>query len=194
MNAYFGDSARSLNWWLVLLSVLVLAICLFYTYTGVYLAPYPGLDWASDWTITAIEPCEVNLAWCKANQGTLQVGDRMLVIGDLAYGEYLHDKTKITFGGYDPGETVSITFLRGDEELTADWQMLGPTAASRFRRLTDSLPLHIPFWLAGTLILLLLRPRDLRWWMLILFNSRKITSGLKKQSNILNHISDHNLT
>ena len=168
MNAYFGGSVRSLNWWLVLLSVLVLVICLFYTYTGVYLAPYPGFDWVSNWTITAVEPCEVDLAWCEANQGTLQVGDRMLTVGDLAYDEYLQDRT--IFGGYGPGETVSITFLRDGEELAADWQMLGPTDASRFRRLMDSLPLHIPFWVAGTLILLLLRPRDLRWWLLILFN------------------------
>ena len=158
------------NWWLVLLSVLVLAVCLFYTYVAVYLAPYPGFEWGADWTVVAIEPCENNPSWCEANRDTLQVGDQMLAVGPLTYETYRHDKTRITFGGYSPGETVSITFLRGDDELTAGWQMLGPTNTSRFRRLMDSLPLYIPFWAAGTLILLLLRPRDLRWRLLILFN------------------------
>jgi signal transduction histidine kinase len=169
MSAQCGDSLHTPNRGLVLLSVLVLAVCLFYTYTAVYLAPYPGLDWGADWTVTAIEPCEVDLIWCDANQDTLQVGDQMLAVGDLTYSEYQRDKTRITFGGYDPGEAVSITFCRDREERTVDWRMLGPTDASRVRRL-DSLPIYIPFWLAGTLILLLMRPRDLRWWLLVLFN------------------------
>jgi signal transduction histidine kinase len=169
MSAQRGDSPRALNWWLVLLSVLVLAVCLFYTYTAVYLAPYPGLDWGADWTITAIEPCEVNLTWCDANHDTLQVGDRMLAVGDLTYSEHQRNKTRITFGGYNPGEAVPITLYRDGEEQTVDWRMLGPTDAARVRRL-DSLPLYIPFWSAGTLILLLLRPRDLRWRLLVLFN------------------------
>ncbi|MBN1979775.1 MAG: GAF domain-containing protein [Anaerolineae bacterium] len=170
MSARRGNSLRMPNWRLVLLSVLVLAVCFFYTYAAVYLAPYPGLTWGLDWVVTAVEPCETNLAWCEANRGSLQVGDQMLVVGGLTHGEFLRDKTSVTFSGYGPGETVSITFLRGDEELTAGWQMLGPTNASRFRRLMDSLPLCIPFWAAGTLILVLLRPRDLRWRLLILFN------------------------
>ncbi len=170
MGAQNGDFLRTPNWWLVLLSVLALAVCLFYTYAAVYLAPYPGLDWGADWTVTAIESCEVDSVWCEANRVTLQVGDQMLVVGDFTYGGHRRDRTGVLFGGYDPGETVPITFRRGDQELTTDWRMLGPTNIGRVRRLMDSLPLYIPFWFAGTLILLLLRPRDLRWWLLVLFN------------------------
>lgn len=169
MSAQRGGSLRTPNWWLVSLSVLVLGICLFYTYAAVYLAPYPGFDWISDWTVTAIEPCEVNSMWCKTNRGALQVGDQMRAVGNLTYTEYLRDRTRITFGGYSPGETVSLTFRRDGEERTVDWQMLGPTVAGRIRRL-DSLLVYAPFWATGTLILLLLRPRDLRWWLLVLFN------------------------
>jgi signal transduction histidine kinase len=170
MNAQRGDSLRAPNWWLVLLSVLVLAVCLLYTYAAVYLAPYPGFEWNSNWVITAIEPCEVNQVWCEANRDTLQVGDQMLVVGGLSYSDLLLARTKIPFDSYGLGETVSITFRRDGGERTVDWRMLGPTTAGRVRRLMDSLPLYIPFWFAGTLILLLLRPRDLRWWLLILFN------------------------
>ncbi len=170
MDSRSSDSVRTPNWWLVLLSVLVLAVCLLYTYAAVYLAPYPGLDWGADWMVTTIEPCEIDPTWCAANQNALRVGDQMLAVGDLTYGEHLRDRTRVPFDGYDPGETVPITFRRGDEQQTVDWQVLGPTGASRVRRLMDSLPLYIFFWLAGTLILLLLRPRDLRWWLLILFN------------------------
>jgi signal transduction histidine kinase len=170
MNGHSGGFAHASNWCLVLLSVLVLAICLFYTYAAVYLAPYPGLGWDTDWTVMVVEPCEAEQTWCEANQGALQVGDQMLVVGDLTYSDHQRDRTGILFDGYDPGESVSITFRRNGEEQTIDWQMLGPTNASRARRLMDSLPLYFPFWAAGTLILLLLRPRDLRWWLLILFN------------------------
>lgn len=170
MDTHLGGSPRTPSWWLVLLSVLVLAVCLFYTYAAVYLAPYPGLDWNAAWIIAEIEPCRVDSVWCETNWNTLQLGDQMLVVGGLAYSELQRDRSKIPFEGYGPGEHVSITFRRDGEERTVAWQMLGPTSASRARRLIDSLPLYIPFWVAGTLILLLLRPRDLRWWLLILFN------------------------
>jgi PAS domain S-box-containing protein len=48
--------------------------------------------------------------------------------------------------------------------------MLGPTDASRTSRLMRSLLLYAPFWLAGTIILIFLQPRDLRWRLLVLFN------------------------
>jgi signal transduction histidine kinase len=170
MNSHRGKPLRTPNWWLVLPSILVLAVCVFFTYGGAYVAPYPGLDWGVDWTVVAIEPCEASPAWCEANRNTLQVGDQMLVVGDLEHSEYLRDRTKATFGGYDADDAVPITFRRDGEERTVDWQMLGPTVASRVRRLVDSVLLSIPFWLSGTFILLLLRPRDLRWWLLVLFD------------------------
>jgi signal transduction histidine kinase len=169
MNSRLGRPLLTPNWRLVLPSILVLAVCVFFTYGGAYVAPYPGLDWGTDWVVVAIEPCEAGPAWCEANRDTLQVGDQMLVVGDLEHSEYLRDRTKATFGGYDAGEIVPVTFQRDGKERTVDWQMLGPTTASRVRRLVDSLMLAIPFWLSGTFILLLLHPRDLRWWLLVLF-------------------------
>jgi len=170
VNTHPGSLPRIPNWRLVSLSVLVLLVCLFYTYAAAYLAPYPGVDVGPDLIVEAIEPCEAKLAWCEANQNTLQIDDQLLVIGDLSYKESRRDRSRTPFGGYGPGELASITFRRAGEERSVHWQMLGPTHASRIRRLMRSLLVYAPFWLAGTVILLFLQPRDLRWRLLISFN------------------------
>ncbi len=155
---------------LVVISGMVLLLCLFYTYAGVVWAPYPGMDLESDWVVRSLTPCATNLAWCAANRNALQVGDQLLVIGSLTYEEYWRDRTQIPFGGYQAGDTVPITFRRGSEERTIEWQMLGPTLSKQLRRLLRSVLLFGPFWIAGTLVLLFLRPRDGRWRLLVLFH------------------------
>jgi PAS domain S-box-containing protein len=159
------------NWQLVSLSALVLLVCLFYTYAVVYLAPYPGIDYrVSDWTVVALAPCEADVAWCEANRNALQIGDQLLVVGELTYAEWNRDRSLVLFAGYDAGERVSVTFRRGGEEQTVNWQMLGPTRARRSRRLMESLVIYVPFWLAGTFVLIFLQPRDLRWRLMVSFN------------------------
>jgi PAS domain S-box-containing protein len=170
MNTRPGGPPRALNWCLVSLSVVALLVCLFYAYATVYLAPYPGVEFGLDWTVEAIEPCAAKPTWCEANQDTLQVSDQLLVIGDLTHAEYLGERNRVPFDGYNPGEFVHITVRQGGAERVVNWQMLGPTNAGRIRRLVPSLLLCVPFWLAGTIVLLLLQPRDLRWWLLILSN------------------------
>ncbi len=170
VNTQGHDFPRIPNGRLVSLSVLVLLVCLFYTYAAAYVAPYSGVEVSGDLIVEALEPCAANEAWCEANQGTLQLGDQLLVIGDLTYAESVRDRSRTPFAGYKPGDRVPITFRRDGEERTVYWQMLGPTTISRIRRLVRSVLTYAPFWLAGTLILLFLRPRDRRWRLLVLFS------------------------
>jgi PAS domain S-box-containing protein len=170
VDARQSNPPRTPDWWLVLLSLLVLLVCLFYTYAGAYLAPYPGLDFNADLIVQGLEPCEASATWCEANQDGLEIGDQLLVVGDVTRAEYQRDVSRVPFAGYNPGECVPITFRRAGEEQTVCWQMLGPTTAGRARRLMQSLPIYVPFWLAATLVLLFVRPRDLRWRSLVAFN------------------------
>jgi hypothetical protein len=48
MNTHHSGLPRIPNWWLVSLSVLVLLVCLFYTYAATYVAPYPGFELGSE--------------------------------------------------------------------------------------------------------------------------------------------------
>ncbi len=171
VNTRYGASRCRSGWWLIFLSVLALLVCLFYVYAFVYLAPYPGFDYLNfDWSISGFEPCEADVVWCEANRNSLQVGDRLLVVGDLTRAEWEQDWSQAPFAGYDAGEWVSITFRRGEEEQTINWQMLGPTGAGRIHRLPQGLLSWVPFWLGGTFVLIFVWPRDLRWWLLISFN------------------------
>ncbi len=151
------------------LSVLVLLVCLFYTYSAAYLAPYPGIMFAFDWIVEEVPACEAKPEWCQASQNRLQVGDQILKIGSLTRESFQGDKSRVAFEGYAPGDLVPITFLRAGQELTVNWQMLAPTPDDFLGRFSGLL-IYFPFWLAGTIILLLLRPRDLRWGLLISFN------------------------
>ncbi|PKO23384.1 MAG: hypothetical protein CVU38_04345 [Chloroflexi bacterium HGW-Chloroflexi-1] len=155
---------------LALLSLGVLLIGLFYTLAYVLIVPYPGFDFNGRWEVLACDnPCDTNPAWCAATENSLRIGDRLTVIGDLTYEEYRSQPVRIPFGGYHPGDSVPITFARDGVVGQTTWPVLGPTSASRFTRLIGIL-IFLPFWLAGTGILLFLRPRDRLWGLLIAFN------------------------
>ena len=167
MNADHRGSWCTPNWRLAALSVIVLLICSSYTYAAAYLAPHPGLAFNSGWVIDALEACPVKATWCAANSKALQVGDQLLAVGGMTLDDFWSNRRRIPFGGYSPGDVVSITFRRAGEERAIDWHMLGPTLASQTRRLAQGVLVVAPFWLAGTAVLLFLQPRDLRWRILI---------------------------
>jgi len=148
----------------VLASAAVLLICLFYTYAIVFVVPYPGIGFDSRWVVRSVEPC-------KAGSECIQVGDQLVTIGGLTYDKFSRDRRRMLFDGYSsPGDIMPITLIRDGKELTVNWRMVGPTYASRLSRLSGSLFIYLPFWLAGTIVLLFLRPRNERWLLLILFN------------------------
>ena len=171
MTADHGPNSFSrIDRTLALLSLGVLLIGLFYTLAYVLIVPYPGFDFNGRWEVLAFEnPCDTNPAWCAATENSLDVGDRLIVIGDLTYQEYRSRPLRIPFGGYGPGDLVPVTFVRDGEVRQVTWQMLGPTGAAHFMRLVSFL-IFLPFWLAGTGVLLFLRPRDRLWGLLIAFN------------------------
>jgi len=172
MNKQLHRRLHRLDWPLVLISVLVLLVCLFYTYAHVFLAPHPGITINSEWIVTAIDPCDAYAGWCEANRDglqVLQVGDQLIAIGDLTYQDYWDGRRRVRFGGYSPGEAVPITSSRDGDRQTIHWQMPVVTGANRARQLLGLLP-YLPFWLAGTAVLLFLRPRDGRWRLLVSFN------------------------
>jgi PAS domain-containing protein len=175
MNKQLGRRLRGLDRLLAPISTLVLLAGLFYVFAYAFLTPYPGMTLdagSAGWSITVIDPCDTYLGWCQANQDglqALQVGDQLIAIGDLAYEDYRDDRRRVLFDGYGPGESVPITLSREGDRRVIHWQMPVVTVANRARRLIGLL-FYLPFWLAGTVVLLLLQPRDRRWRLLVSFN------------------------
>ena len=148
---------------LVPISVVVLAACLFYTLAFVFFSqPDSGFTMTSEWVVTLISGCRAYPDWCESNAAGLQalrVGDRVVSIGDLTHDQYATDRRLVPFAGLGPGDSVPITVDRDDGRQTVLWLIPVSTFASRASGFTG-LAFYMPFWLAGTAVLLFLRPRD----------------------------------
>jgi HD-GYP domain-containing protein (c-di-GMP phosphodiesterase class II) len=163
------ERPRWLDGLLGLASTLVLAFCLFYAYAGTILIPYSGINYDGEWRITSLDACEPQSEWCQANQGLLQTGDQIRDVAGITLEAQDRNQLLVAFDGLEPGDSARITFSRNGATQAVDWHMPSSTPAVVFGRLSVLL-IFLPFWLAGTVILLFLRPRDLRWRLLIAFN------------------------
>jgi len=158
-------SVRRLDWSLFPISVVVLLICLFYSYARGFLVPYPGFTTNNAWGVVDLAPCEELPEWCQANQGRVRRGDQLLAIGDLSYKAYARDRRLVPFWGYDPGEMVPLVLVRDGETVEVLWEM--PPFSPDWASALGGVVFYLPFWLAGTLVLLFLQPHDSRWRLLI---------------------------
>jgi HD-GYP domain-containing protein (c-di-GMP phosphodiesterase class II) len=164
-----GVPSRNVNAAFTLASLGALILCTLYTLTAAYIAPYSGLDFGADWIIQRIGACPEQDPICSANRDLLQTGDRLLSIGGLTNEAYLRNRNVIPFSGYQTGEIISITFLRAGRVHTVFWQ-IPRRSASVALEIMPQFFVYAPFWAAGTIILLVMRPRDQRWRLLIFFN------------------------
>ncbi len=164
-----------------LLATVILALGLIYSLGHILLVPYPGLDYNSQWQIVDVrEGCAGAQdpgyqAWCQATQGLLQPNDRILAIARAdgtaprTLEDYNRDLAYVPFGRFRPGDVARLTIQRGDQVLTVDWPLPEPPPGARVRRLAGFIP-FLAFWVAGTVVLLFFRPRDLRWQLLVAMN------------------------
>jgi HD-GYP domain-containing protein (c-di-GMP phosphodiesterase class II) len=161
------------DWPLYASSIFTLLICLFYGIAGTYIAPYPGIEFDNGWRISGIADCLSNNSnlpeWCAADANLLEVGDQLVSIGNIRQQDIIHNQDLIPFYGYRPGDTVAVTFLRDGRQQTIQWTVINPALSDRLKYFIQML-FYIPFWLAGTAVLILIRPRNQRWLLLVLFN------------------------
>jgi PAS domain S-box-containing protein len=97
------------------------------------------------------------------------VGDQLVAIGDLTYEAYRDDRRRVPFDGYGPGDSVPVTVLRNGQQRTVHWPMPAVTNVNRLSGLSGLL-FYLPFWMAGTIVLLFLQPRHSPWRLLVAFN------------------------
>ena len=169
MSAHPRNRRRRSDWLLVSLSLAVLLVCLSYTLAHAFLAPHPGITTNDRWGVILVDPCDAHPGWCEGQPVGLQIGDELLAVGDLTYEEYTSDRRHVPFGGFGPGERVPITLRRDGRMQTIQWLMPIPSRADQAQRLISPL-FYLPFWAAGTIVLLFLRPRDQRWGLLVTFD------------------------
>ncbi len=151
VNRHFQKS----DWPLMLISVAVFAVYVFYTVPFVVLTPYPGIQFT-----------HVSNGWLVSDsaQELIEVDSILVQLGDLTFDEYRADRLSIPFAGYEPGDVVSpiVTADGRNLELT----IKEPTWQDRVSRTFVTL-WFFPFWAAGTAVLIFVRKRDLGWKLLI---------------------------
>ena len=152
--------------WLIIEQVLpwlVLAILLFYTYAKFFGHPY-GFRWTGPSGTIAF-------VFDPQPEPTLQVGDRILQIGDVTWEQFRSDLRRTFFDGVKPGQTVPIIVERSGEIRNISWVYPpGPAQRELLDQLISEWFLAYFFWLAGLLTVLVVRPKDDRWLLMALFN------------------------
>lgn len=143
---------------------LVLLVLLFYSYVWFFVVPDPGFDYsASDNSIHVFSDEFVS-------NDQLQLGDKLLRVGDVTVEQYEADLSQSLFQDAVPGQTVELLIERDGQTLLVPWQMPARSVNTILNRLTNIWWVAYFFWLAGLATSYLVRPKDLRWRLLILFN------------------------
>jgi signal transduction histidine kinase len=155
---------------LFVISGIVLAICLYYSYVYAFKAPITGITWNTKWQIIDRKPCINDIVSCEANKDNIQDGDQFRLIGDYTVEELDRDRRLVPFSGFEVGDTVPVMITRDSEQVETTWLMPRHSVINQIEFLITPLLIYGPFWLMGSFILLFMKPRDERWRILIVFS------------------------
>ena len=140
---------------------LVLLILVVFTYAYLFRMPYVGFD-ISGGTIVEIT--------ANLSDADLQVGDELVQIGEVRWADFAENATQTLLADMERGEVVNLVVRRQGEILTIPWTFPGFRQAAFLERLYNNWWLPYVFWIAGAVTYLFIRPRDVRWHLLIAFN------------------------
>lgn len=144
-----------------LLPWLVLAILLFFTHAK-FLEHWDGFRWSSTGSILYV--------FVDRPDPTLKVGDQLVQIGPMSWDEFSSDLRRTFFQGVQADQIVDIVVERDGQQVTIPWQYPQYNRREFLDRLYSEWWLAYFFWLAGTFTSLLIRPRDIRWRLMVAFN------------------------
>lgn len=130
----------------------VLAIVLAYTYARLFEVPYKGFDLNAQGTVL-----DIFVQGSRADP--LQIGDRLIQVGNLKWEDYIRDDTAILFEGLTPGQTVPIILERNGDRKSISWIYPGRNVAEFMLYAVSGIWLGYFFWLVGLMLSVHLRPK-----------------------------------
>lgn len=140
---------------------IVLILLGVYSYANFVISPSPGFE-MSNGVVSEIHT--------NAKNSQLKIGDRVVSIGDINIDEYLTNIRVPLFTGAEPGETIPIEIKRDEQKFSINWVYAGRTHEEIIQNLNSGWWLPYILWMAGTATMLFIRPKDLRWRLLVAFN------------------------
>ncbi len=153
----FSLKKNDLPW--VVLSLLILAPCLYYPYINVTKAPSFATN--ADWRIITVFPCPPDTPCLKR-------GDQVLSMGSITREQFARDRTVDLLKAVGRDGSLRMKILRNGREMEISVLFWGGDGSRP--EITPALLLPVMLWLLGTVAVLFLRPRDERWLVLVLFS------------------------
>ena len=158
LNQFRNIARRVLPW-------LILAVLLAYTYAKFFEHTYYGFRWNSEnGEIVAIYVPQDGV------EQPLSVGDTIIQIGPLTLEEFHKDLTQPMFNNIQRGEDILLRVKTDSGDKDVVWIFPGPKSGEVLDLFFSEGWLAYAFWLAGTLALFNLRPKDERRYLMIAFN------------------------
>jgi two-component system, cell cycle sensor histidine kinase and response regulator CckA len=142
------------------ISVLVLLPCLYYPYQG-FMRSLEFVFTSHNGRVVAAPPCLSNRDDC------VQRGDQLLAVGTVEWKTYLRDRLQTLDESVAPDGSVMVRVERAGRTLEFRQKLFGGAA---FREISAAAFLPLVLWVMGTIAVFLLRPRDERWLLLVLFS------------------------
>lgn len=100
----------------------------------------------------------------------LELGDMITKVGSVTQQSAYEDLRQPLLADVVYGEPLDIEIIRDGRPMTITWVPPGPNSVELFNRLIDIWWLAYIFWIAGTFTILMIRPKDKRWLLLVAFN------------------------
>jgi PAS domain S-box-containing protein len=157
----FSWKKADLFW--VVISLLVLPPCLYYPYLT-KAKKLPFVLHPATWRVVSSGDVP-----CNDPDRCLLPNDQVLSIGTVTLSRVQHDRTFSLLDAFDKNGYAAVRIRRGGEVRTLPiWLGQGP--AGWYARMSVEALFPFTFWLMGTAVILFLRPRDERWYVLVLFS------------------------
>jgi signal transduction histidine kinase len=166
---------------LLLISALILAILILYTYAYLEVVPYIGFTVRTGSGLILEVQGDTHLAQ------SLQPGDVIQNIDGQGWQSYIKDRQKMLFSAYAPGDRITFVVLRDSRSETVVWQAPGRNRREVVSRLATAPWLAYSFWLFGLLAILAVGPTDVRWILMALINNLLalwVASGLTSWTHV----------
>lgn len=147
-----------------LLPAAVLGVLLAYSYARFFLVSYIGFQFIG--SSGEVQEVFVN----QSSSSSLETGDIITAVNGISWAEWHEDFSASPLIGIQPGETVVLEIQGPRESKTIEWVATGFNMPEFWTRMINTWPPSYAFWLAGTAALLLVRPKNERWALLVAFN------------------------
>lgn len=104
------------------------------------------------------------------DESSVQIGDKIIQFGNNTMVSFIQNPRQKLIDKHPVGTPITISLERDGERLEIPWQYFYPSSEEVIDRINNNWWLPLIYWLAGLSIIFLVRPKNTRWYLLILFN------------------------